>query len=115
MREELELVARLRPVTMLAQAAAEMPVDRTAPSRQVQASGDTQGTVPVLALLSKESLVGDVRPALAVLFGAVGLVLFIASANAASLMLAARRVAAGRSSPCARRSAAVAPGWCVRC
>ena len=86
MRDELELVARMRPDTTLAQAAAEMR--SIAPALEaVRASGDTQGTVPVLASF-KESLVGDVRPALAVLFGAVGLVLFIASANAASLMLA---------------------------
>ncbi len=85
MRDELDLVARMRPGATLAQSAAELR--SMAPILEAQREpGEVQGIVPVLASF-KESLVGDVRPALAVLFGAVGLVLFVACANAASLML----------------------------
>jgi predicted permease len=87
LREELEFVARLRPGTTIAQASAELRA--MAP---VLAARRTDGTPPELLLPVlmpfKESLVGDLRLALTVLFGAVGLVLFIAAANAASLMLA---------------------------
>ena len=87
LREELEFVARLRPGTTIAQASAELRA--MAPAL---AARRTDGTPPELLLPVlmpfKESLVGDLRLALAALFGAVGLVLFIAAANAASLMLA---------------------------
>ena len=86
LQNELQMVARLRPDTTVAQAAEELRA--IAPALQAQsAAGDAQDLVPAVAPL-KESLVGDMRPVLAMLFGAVGLVLFVASANAAGLMLA---------------------------
>jgi predicted permease len=87
MRNELEFVARLRPGTTMAQALTELRA--MAPALAAARADGTapELLVPVLTPF-KESLVGDVRSALAVLFGAVGLVLFIAAANAASLMLA---------------------------
>ena len=77
-------VARLRPGISLEQADAEMDavqenVDRLNPQTE-QGLG-----AKVLAL--KEWLLGDVRPTLLLLLGAVGVVLLIACANAASLAL----------------------------
>ena len=86
LQNELQMVARLRPDTTVAQAAEELRA--IAPALEAQsAAGDAQGLLPAVAPL-KESLVGDMRPVLAMLFGAVGLVLLVASANAAGLMLA---------------------------
>src|SRR5687768_620833 len=87
LREELEFVGRLRPGITIAQASAELRA--MAPALAAQRADGTAPELLVPVLMPfKESLVGDVRGALAVLFGAVGLVLFIAAANAASLMLA---------------------------
>ena len=84
-RRDVDLVARLRPGATLDQAASELRVlsarlDATAPPTA------PKGGTPVVRQY-KEVVVGDVRPAVLVLFGAVGLVLLIASANVANLLL----------------------------
>jgi putative ABC transport system permease protein len=77
-------LARLAPGATLAQAQAEA----NAIARRIEL-GDprTSGlTFPVVPL--REAIVGDARPALLVLFGAVSLVLLIAAVNVANLLLA---------------------------
>jgi len=75
---------RLRPGVTLAQAQAEMAaLDRRL--AELHPAEEKERKTQLLPL--QEWLVGDVRPALLVLFGAVGLVLLIACANFASLMM----------------------------
>jgi len=77
-------LARLRPGVTLTQAQTEI----NAIARRIElADPRTAGlTFPLLPL--REAIVGDARPALLVLFGAVSLVLLIASVNVANLLLA---------------------------
>lgn len=78
-------VARLRPNVSLAQARADM--DRITTRLASEFPDRNAGwTSNVVAL--DDQLVGGVRPALAVLLGAVGFVLLIACANVANLLLA---------------------------
>jgi predicted permease len=82
---DADVIARRRPGVTVEQAVSELQA-LAARIEQTRPNGDPQGLELVVRPYA-ELVVGDVRIALLALFGAVGLVLLIASANVANLLL----------------------------
>src|SRR6185369_16179930 len=81
----LRFYARLRAGVTMAEAQSEL---RVIDQRLAAANPDENKNRQSVLLSLHERMVGNIRPALLILFGAVGLVLLIACANFANLLLA---------------------------
>ena len=81
----LEVIARLKPGVSEEQAQSEM---RAIAGLLAKEHPDTNSTVGAYAVPLSRQITGDVRPALLLVWGAVGLVLLIACANLAHMLLA---------------------------
>ena len=84
--EYMQLIARLKPGITVIQAKKDMAAFAEALKRRYADQFSPDWTLGVITLT--EAKTGDIRPALLVLLGAVGLVLLIACVNVANLLLA---------------------------